>query len=83
MSARECPPPLPCLQTAAALDGTPEAAHTAAVVNELSDCMRRILEDHPVNQQRRAEGKPPANVVLLRGCGSRLALQVRGGGSCC
>lgn len=41
--------------------------------------MRRTLEGHPVNEQRRAEGKPPANVVLLRGCGSRLALQVRHG----
>ena len=38
--------------------------------------MQRVLQDHPVNQQRRAEGKPPANAVLLRGCGSRLALQV-------
>lgn len=41
--------------------------------------MRQILEDHPINAQRRAEGKPPANVVLLRGCGSRLALQAREG----
>ncbi|KAL4448400.1 hypothetical protein ABPG75_005619 [Micractinium tetrahymenae] len=63
------------LQRSQALDGSPEAAHTAAVVNELSDCMRQVLEGHPVNEQRRAEGKPPANVVLLRGCGSRLALQ--------
>ena len=68
------------MQRAAALDGSPEAEHTAAVVNELSGCMHTVLQDHPVNQQRRAEGKPPANVVLLRGCGSRLALQV--GGHC-
>lgn len=26
---------------------------------------------HPINAQRVREGKPPANVVLLRGCGSR------------
>jgi 2,3-bisphosphoglycerate-independent phosphoglycerate mutase len=68
------------VQRAAALDGSPEAEHTAAVVNELSGCMHRLLQVHPVNQQRRVEGKPPANVVLLRGCGSRLALQV--GGHC-
>lgn len=42
-----------------------------------------MLEAHPINAQRVAEGKPPANVVLLRGCGSRLALQVVGGGGCC
>jgi 2,3-diphosphopglycerate-independent phosphoglycerate mutase len=65
---------LPLLR-AQPLDDSPEAAHTAAVVNELSDCMRQVLESHPINAQRVAEGKPPANVVLLRGCGSRLALQ--------
>lgn len=63
------------LQVAAPLDDSPEAAHTAAVVNELSEVMRGILESHPINAQRAAEGKPPANVVLLRGCGSRIAVQ--------
>ena len=41
----------------------------------------QVLEAHPINAQRVAEGKPPANVVLLRGCGSRLALQVGSGAS--
>ena len=54
------------------LDDSPEAAHTAAVVNELSDEMQKRLVDHPINRQRAAEGRNPANVVLLRGCGSRL-----------
>lgn len=49
-----------------------QAKHTAAVVNELSGEMMKILENHPINAQRRAEGKNPANVVLLRGCGSRI-----------
>ncbi|PSC70414.1 archaeal type cofactor-independent phosphoglycerate mutase [Micractinium conductrix] len=65
---------LPLLR-AEPLDGSPQAAHTAAVVNEVSDCIRQVLEGHAVNAQRVAEGKPPANVVLLRGCGCRLALQ--------
>lgn len=44
---------------------------------------RQVLEAHPIHAQRVAEGKPPANVVLLRGCGSRLALQVRPAGWSC
>jgi hypothetical protein len=31
------------------------------------------LQDHPVNMERITAGKPPANIVLLRGCGSRCA----------
>lgn len=60
-----------CLQVVKPLDDSPEAAHTAAVVNELSAEIQKRLADHPINQQRRAEGKNPANIVLLRGCGSR------------
>lgn len=63
------------LGQAAPLDGSLEAAHTAAVVNELSECMRLVLEAHPINAERIGQGKAPANVVLLRGCGCRLALQ--------
>ncbi len=63
------------VQTVQPLDDSAEAVHTAAVVNELCHCIRSILKDHPINQKREAEGKPPANVVLLRGCGVRLPLQ--------
>ncbi|KAJ6707595.1 hypothetical protein OIU85_027911 [Salix viminalis] len=55
-----------------ALDGTEEARHTAAVVNELSREISRILVSHPLNAKRAAEGKNIANVVLLRGCGIRI-----------
>ena len=55
------------------MDDSLEAAHTADVVNALSGAMQAALEEHPVNVQRRAEGKGAANVVLLRGCGSRCA----------
>lgn len=48
-----------------------QAAHTAAVVNELSEQMQRILAPHPLNAERVAQGLNSANVVLLRGCGSR------------
>ncbi|XP_021760051.1 uncharacterized protein LOC110724868 [Chenopodium quinoa] len=54
------------------LDDTEEAKHTAAVVNELSKEISRILVSHPVNAKRVAEGKSIANLVLLRGCGIRI-----------
>jgi 2,3-diphosphopglycerate-independent phosphoglycerate mutase len=63
------------LLPAAPLDASPAAALTAAVVNAASRAMRAALEGHRVNAQRAAQGKPVANVVLLRGCGCRLALR--------
>ncbi|KAK6230762.1 hypothetical protein QUC31_002280 [Theobroma cacao] len=60
------------LLEAKALDDTDEARHTAAVVNELSKEISRILVSHPLNAKRLAEGKNIANVVLLRGCGIRI-----------
>lgn len=60
------------LLQATALDDTDEAKHTAAVVNELSKEISRILVSHPLNAKRAAEGKNIANVVLLRGCGIRI-----------
>lgn len=60
------------LLLAKALDDTDEAKHTAAVINELSKEISRILVAHPVNAKRAAEGKNIANLVLLRGCGIRI-----------
>lgn len=60
------------LLKAEALDDTEEAKHTAAVVNELSKEISRILVSHTLNAKRAAEGKSIANVVLLRGCGIRI-----------
>lgn len=54
------------------LDDTKEAAHTANVVNELSDVIRGILRSHPLNAERKKQGKAIANLVLLRGCGIRI-----------
>ena len=61
------------VQVVLPLDARPEAAHTAQVVNALSAAMQEALRAHPINAQRAAAGKPPANLVLLRGCGSRCA----------
>ncbi|KAF5735651.1 hypothetical protein HS088_TW15G01162 [Tripterygium wilfordii] len=45
------------------LDDTNEARHTAAVVNELSREISRVLISHPLNANRAAEGKNIANLV--------------------
>jgi 2,3-diphosphopglycerate-independent phosphoglycerate mutase len=63
------------LQTPLPLDPSNlEAIHTAKVITAVDKLIRSILETHPLNEERRKLGKYPANVVLLRGCGCRLAL---------
>ncbi|MDP7080063.1 MAG: 2,3-bisphosphoglycerate-independent phosphoglycerate mutase [Candidatus Undinarchaeales archaeon] len=51
------------------LDDTPEAARTARILNQFSAKAREALEAHPLNEQRRADGKLPANAILIRGAG--------------
>ena len=41
----------------------PEAEPTAELLRQLIFKSREILEDHPVNVKRRAEGKNPANLI--------------------
>eukprot|EP00899_Mesostigma_viride_P027477 jgi/Mesvir1/7914/Mv26581-RA.4 len=60
------------LLNAEPLDELATSRFTATLVNELSDVFRAILRGHPLNAQRAAEGRLPANVVLLRGCGIRI-----------
>lgn len=60
------------LQVPEALDDSDESKHTALIINELSNEMRRILRSHPLNLERASQGKSVANVVLLRGCGIRI-----------
>jgi 2,3-bisphosphoglycerate-independent phosphoglycerate mutase len=52
------------------LDDSPEAAKSAALVNEFGFKVRQTLDSHPVNQHRRKEGKKPANFVLMRDAGT-------------
>ncbi len=63
---------MPLASVGTHLQHTSQARHTAAVVNELSQEMQKVLEGHSVNAERIAQGLNPANVVLLRGCGSRI-----------
>jgi 2,3-bisphosphoglycerate-independent phosphoglycerate mutase len=52
------------------LDNSDEAIRSAALVNEFGFKTRQLLDPHPVNQQRRAQGKNPANFVLMRDAGT-------------
>jgi len=45
------------------------SAKTARIVNEFVRRSYETLKDHPVNKQRIAEGKLPANIILPRGAG--------------
>jgi len=49
-----------------------EAQEAAGLVNEFSAKVYRVLKDCPINKKRIAEGKFPANAVLLRDAGDHL-----------
>ncbi|TFG05136.1 MAG: 2,3-bisphosphoglycerate-independent phosphoglycerate mutase [Promethearchaeota archaeon] len=51
------------------LDGNPESIKTSKLVNEFVQKSYDILGKHPVNIQRRKEGKPPGNLIMPRGGG--------------
>jgi 2,3-bisphosphoglycerate-independent phosphoglycerate mutase len=52
------------------LNNSPEAKHTAKIVNELMREFHKVLKNHPVNKDRVKRGLPPANMVLCRGAGT-------------
>ena len=54
------------------LDDSEEAAAGATLTNEFLRRSYEVLDRHPVNQRRRAEGKLPGNMILLRDAGDRL-----------
>jgi 2,3-bisphosphoglycerate-independent phosphoglycerate mutase len=54
------------------LDASPEAQATAAAVNEFTWKARAILDAHSVNAARRAAGKMPGNLILVRDGGDHL-----------
>ena len=53
-------------------DGTEEAQHAAALVNEFIDKTHKLWENHEVNRKRAAAGKLKANLVLTRDAGHLL-----------
>ena len=51
------------------LDGSRDATRTADLANEFIRKSHEVLKRHRVNEERRAKGLKPANMLLLRGCG--------------
>ncbi|RLG85558.1 MAG: hypothetical protein DRO39_05295, partial [Thermoprotei archaeon] len=54
------------------LEPSEEARITAELANAFTEKAIRILEEHPVNRERRARGLLPANAILLRDAGGSL-----------
>lgn len=50
-------------------DASKEAAKTADILNRLLPKFHEILLAHPVNEERKVKGLPPANFILTRGAG--------------
>lgn len=50
-------------------DNSPEAKKTAAVLNKFLAKSHEVLNDHPFNKERIAEGNLPGNYLLVRGAG--------------
>ena len=49
-----------------------DATMTADLVNKFSIEITKVLLSHPINIERKAKGLFYTNIILLRGCGSRL-----------
>jgi 2,3-bisphosphoglycerate-independent phosphoglycerate mutase len=54
------------------LDASEEAKVAAALVNEFTHRSHALMDRHPVNQRRRAAGKMPGNLILVRDAGDHL-----------
>ncbi|MBE6513782.1 MAG: 2,3-bisphosphoglycerate-independent phosphoglycerate mutase [Thermoplasmata archaeon] len=69
----------------AALDD--ESCETADIVNSLMEQYAEALADHPLNSERIAEGKPPANILIPSGAGGYPEMEsfseTHGLSSCC
>lgn len=53
-----------------ALDDSENTQYTANIVNEFLEKVREVLENHPINEERKKRGLLPANYLLIRGAGA-------------
>jgi len=51
------------------LDDDENAQYTINVLNEFLEKVYRLLDKHPINEERRKKGLLPANYLLMRGAG--------------
>ncbi len=61
---------VPKCQPTAEASNVPAAQKTAGIINKFVQRVQDVFANHEVNQQRRAAGLPPANIVLPRGAGT-------------
>lgn len=54
------------------LDEDENSVYTANILKEFMDKAYEVLENHPVNDERKKKGLLPANFLLMRGAGSEL-----------
>ncbi|MEH7114364.1 2,3-bisphosphoglycerate-independent phosphoglycerate mutase [Neobacillus niacini] len=57
------------------LNSSEEAIRTASILNLVLETVHIILSSHPVNAERVADGKLPANFILTRGAGQMIDLK--------
>jgi 2,3-bisphosphoglycerate-independent phosphoglycerate mutase len=57
------------------LDDSEEAKRTANILNKIIKISYEKLNNHPVNEERRKNGLPPANIILPRGVGKVPSIQ--------
>ncbi len=55
------------VQEVTPMTSSSEAVRTARLLNTFTKLIHERLKNHPVNLRRIKEGKPPANIILLRG----------------
>lgn len=60
------------LQKCMPLESTKSAELSARLVNEFIEKSRLVLGGHPLNKRRISEGKPPANIILVRDAGNKI-----------
>ena len=60
------------VQKAVPLDDDPRSRRAAEIVNEFTRKVYEVLKEHPINRRRAQEGKPPANILLMRDAGNTL-----------
>jgi len=51
------------------LDDDENSQYTANVLNDFIEKAQKVLENHPINEERRKKGLCPANYLLVRGAG--------------
>jgi len=57
------------------LDSSSEGEATTKFLNSFSNEAARVLENHKVNIERVKDGLPPANAILMRGCGEAVDIE--------